>query len=270
MRFTLPSDNQFQFAGFTFPKWVFTLPGGSFAERIKRMRNPVTGPYYHAPKPNSKGIGFYLDSDSPLGLRWKWADMIATHIRHTGWYYNDSQDGTIRGIVMRLPRNRGFLAGWSMGEGMASEVDATIYHDEIEAAHAANEEARIAAERQREFEEEENERMQAEEQFETEFNAAFENQFMKPQVYEDFYFEIDTTCGLEIVPSDVIGRTCGTDVSAFLDYIEGKPLDSDATIECKHGWLARLSASGYLDCTDWTAHKTEREAKQYLLEMYGE
>lgn len=94
--------------------------------------------------------------------------------------------------------------------------------------------------------------------------------FMQPQVYHDLYFEIETTIGTEIVPADVIGRTCATDVSAFLDYLEGEPNDEDELVEVKEGWLARMSAPGYLDCTDWSAHETEEEARAYLEEMYGE
>jgi hypothetical protein len=93
---------------------------------------------------------------------------------------------------------------------------------------------------------------------------------MQPQIYRDWYFEIDTTHGTEIVPSGYIGRTCATNVEAFLDYLEGSPMDDEATIDCQLGWLARLSAPGYLDCTEWTAHATEQEARDYLNEMYGD
>ena len=31
----------------------------------------------------------------------------------------------------------------------------------------------------------------------------------------------------------------------------------------------RLSAAGYLDCTDWTIFATEREARAYIVETYG-
>jgi hypothetical protein len=98
----------------------------------------------------------------------------------------------------------------------------------------------------------------------------FSQSFMKPQVYRGSYFSIETSAGTEIVPSDVIGRTVGTDVSAFADYLEGNPQDDDEVIECQEGWLARMSAPGYMDCTAWEAHKTEDAAWDSLVENYGE
>ena len=145
---------EFNFAGMQFPKYVYTLPQGLIPERIARAKNPCTGGYYHAPKPlNGKhpGKGFYLDSDDMPALRWQWADEIAGSIRHKGWYCDEYQDQTIRGIVLRLPHGRGFLAGWSMGESMASEIDGEIHADETEAALMADERARCAAEREQEY-----------------------------------------------------------------------------------------------------------------------
>ncbi len=37
------------------------------------------------------------------------------------------------------------------------------------------------------------------------------------------------------------------------------------------GWFGRLSASGYLDCTDWSGpFGSEQEAHAFLNEMYGD
>jgi len=35
-------------------------------------------------------------------------------------------------------------------------------------------------------------------------------------------------------------------------------------------WGARLSAPGYLDCTEWSTFRTERGAMEYLAETYGD
>lgn len=174
-RFPLPAP-EFAFAGFTWPRYVATLESGPRARRIERRRNPFAGPYYHAPRPITRqhrqaGRGFYLDDHGAPGLRWCWCDEVPADwicdvdpkIDHEGWFCDDFGGEKIRGVVFKLPRNRGFLAGWSMGEGMASEVDATVYCVASDAAYAADSMAEEAAERQREFEEEERERIEAEE-----------------------------------------------------------------------------------------------------------
>lgn len=144
---------EFSWAGFDFPKFAWTLPRGSKAKRIQDHKNPVCGPYYCAPKPNDTGgTSFYLDSDFMPGLRWQWCDDVTSSIRHTGWYTSEYGDGDkIRGLVLRLPKSRGFLAGWSMGESMASGVEYTIYATEHEAAIAADGIAENVAKTEREY-----------------------------------------------------------------------------------------------------------------------
>jgi hypothetical protein len=149
---THPLAAEFEFAGFTFPKWVWNLPRGSMQQRLESAKNPVTSGYYHAPKPirEDRGMGFYLDEKcGPFALRWKWSDEVV-NLRHKGWLFDKFQSETIRGLVMRLPSGRGFLAGWSMGENMASGVGARSYETEREAAYAADREAELIAEQERE------------------------------------------------------------------------------------------------------------------------
>lgn len=52
-------------------------------------------------------------------------------------------------------------------------------------------------------------------------------------------------------------------------YMEGD-LDEEQTFTFKLQFLARMSAPGYLDCTDWTAHDTEEKAQRYLLDTYAD
>ncbi|WP_155986686.1 hypothetical protein [Thioalkalivibrio sp. ALE23] len=102
-----------------------------------------------------QGAVLFLDSDFAPGLRWEWCDEVSDAICPTGWFTDPGEeDETIRGIVMRLPHGRGFLAGWSMGEGMPSVFDKEIHHDETDAAHAADNMSERAAERAREYQEE--------------------------------------------------------------------------------------------------------------------
>ena len=92
---------------------------------------------------------------------------------------------------------------------------------------------------------------------------------MQTEVVFGTYFEVDTTHGTEIVPTDACGHTMTTVAEALRmpDY----EVDSwYAECPVKEGWLARLSAPGYLDCTDWSAFETETEAREFLEEFYGE
>ena len=58
---------------------------------------------------------------------------------------------------MRLPHNRGFLAGWSMGEGMISEIEYIIHANEIDAALEADNLADQVAWKERDFQESQDE-----------------------------------------------------------------------------------------------------------------
>jgi hypothetical protein len=87
-------------------------------------------------------------------MRWVWADDInGAGIHHNGWFCDEFGDNTIRGIVVRLTHGR-MLAGWSMGESMASSIDCDeIFTDDVEAAHHADGLAESLAEKEREYQE---------------------------------------------------------------------------------------------------------------------
>lgn len=107
-----------------------------------------------------RGWGTYLEDDRILGLRWAWCDEIPSDwgmshrqlIGHRGWFLDDDiQDDVSRGIVLKLPRGRGYLAGWSLGEGMITEIDCTVFEDAVDAARAADSMAENMAEKEREY-----------------------------------------------------------------------------------------------------------------------
>ena len=106
---------------------------------------------------SADGFDGYLGRDEQAGdflpgLRYQWADEICSRIGHTGWYTDSFGNGdTIRGMVARLPHERGFLIGWSMGAGMCASFERAIYADEQEAARAADQMAEHAAERERDY-----------------------------------------------------------------------------------------------------------------------
>jgi len=100
--------------------------------------------------------------------------------------------------------------------------------------------------------------------------------FMQPVIEFGKWYEIDTMNGTSFVPFDVIGEInqsfLGNPPSSYArkrvaDYVDCDVKDIN-TIEIREGFGARLSASGYLDCTEWTVFDSEKEAKEYLVEMY--
>lgn len=119
------------FAGFNYPRYIAALPRGSMADRLASPA-PVSGR-------GTMARGFYLGDDSQPFTRWEWCDDVDDRIQHSGWFADPDGDGDkVRGIVVRLPHGRGFLAGWAMGEGMAGTVYREIYPDAIDAARAAD------------------------------------------------------------------------------------------------------------------------------------
>ncbi len=128
-------------------------------ERLESRKH--CGPYTWQPAKPGTGRGFYqaqcgLFCDprgSTFDLRLSEAnDFIATRLKYTSGYFCDmeGEGDTLMPIVARLPRNRGFLAGWTMGEGMCASLDAEIYHTPQAAAFAAHSLAEQDAEKNRE------------------------------------------------------------------------------------------------------------------------
>ncbi len=91
--------------------------------------------------------------------------------------------------------------------------------------------------------------------------------FMSPEVYETDYWHIETDDGTYIVPLDV-----ETNPEKLQMYVAGRmavPTPEDSVTR-EHGWVGRLNASGYLDCTDWIAGPTEASVRQELHNLFEE
>jgi hypothetical protein len=104
--------------------------------------------------------------------------------------------------------------------------------------------------------------------------------FMQPQIELGEWYQVETNYGTETVPADLIDlplkldETATTDnhglahmAEALRDYLEGTQVREITRIK---GYGARLSAHGYMDCTEWNVFETEQAAKDYLDEMYGD
>lgn len=135
-----------------------------FKRPLAQRKRKVVGPYYfHVGPPITshrdapEGFGFYTDRSGQMAEYGSWVRLrVEDANQHT--YRRDLKeikgyfrDETMRPIIARLPRRRGYLAGWTLGEGMASSMSREIHETAEEAARAAHEEARIAAEKEREY-----------------------------------------------------------------------------------------------------------------------
>lgn len=91
------------------------------------------------------------------------------------------------------------------------------------------------------------------------------------------WVECDGTNGVEVFPADLIDvaklrRWLDSESPWAMDkvnkivrdYVGGTILSAQIT----SGYGARLSAPGYMDCTEWTVFGTEEAAQEYLNETY--
>lgn len=132
------------------------------------------GPYRWTPSQPGKCRGFYssqrdaLEMDragSTVALRLEWANdhLDGSLTRTTGYYADGEQEGTLKPIIARLSHKRGFLAGWTMGEGMVGALDPEIHTKARYAALAAHSMAEHDAELEREAAAQEEEEPEEEE-----------------------------------------------------------------------------------------------------------
>jgi hypothetical protein len=110
--------------------------------------------------------------------------------------------------------------------------------------------------------------------------------FMKTYITEECeWVVIETSSGDFFVPEEEVSNA----VSDWCDAVEEEQYTPDEvsnTVKCDlldftevfdtekifsvqrvHGYGARLSAPGYLDCTEWGVFDTEQEAREYLEEL---
>jgi hypothetical protein len=106
--------------------------------------------------------------------------------------------------------------------------------------------------------------------------------FMQHQITGlENWVKVETTQGTEYVPSGQLAlfvrdsQTLTHPMSAderwatvtkLQPYVSGEPQEWENI----KGYGARLSAPGYLDCTEWTVFDTEEEAREYLDENYSD
>lgn len=93
--------------------------------------------------------------------------------------------------------------------------------------------------------------------------------FMQEQIIYDRWIEIDSKEGTFFIPQDLIGKTTEPRLSDCAPFIPCLP-QNVISMRIIDGYGARLSAPGYLDCTEWTVFPTKEQAQKFLTEMYGD
>lgn len=88
--------------------------------------------------------------------------------------------------------------------------------------------------------------------------------FLQPQITQEHFQVIENTAEGTIVTPEASVEYPGNEDAA---KAFGVALDDITTV---YGFGARLSAPGYMDCTDWVVFNTEKDAAEYLLETYGD
>lgn len=99
--------------------------------------------------------------------------------------------------------------------------------------------------------------------------------FMRPVADHFRAYQVDTSTGIHTIPEDLVGfihpelLQSSATKGRFLEYLDVSNSDEIYEIESEEGWYGRLSAPGYLDCTEWDGpYKTEKEAIASVMDLY--
>ena len=101
--------------------------------------------------------------------------------------------------------------------------------------------------------------------------------FMKVEITEKLYwYKLETDAGTWFVPLgghggivkqavvDCLDNEDGDTIDGLLQFTEGTKLYGVSLVQ---GYGVRLSAAGYLDCTDWDFYPNKREAIKAAREL---
>jgi hypothetical protein len=123
---------------------------GTIEERLASYKNlksmgykdgRCTGPYQIDFNASDELRSFYLGSDFQPSNRWWFTDESPEspgHSKNIGNVCDAYSTQFLRGIIVKLPKHRGYLAGWSMGEGMISAVQKKVLATVTDAIRVAD------------------------------------------------------------------------------------------------------------------------------------
>lgn len=90
--------------------------------------------------------------------------------------------------------------------------------------------------------------------------------FMQMEIYKDRVFEVENSWHeTYYVPESVCGNL-PQNPEDFKDYVIGTPVKVTLLTE---RWVGRMSAPGYMDCTDWYCDTNKRNLIRTLRDNYG-
>lgn len=93
--------------------------------------------------------------------------------------------------------------------------------------------------------------------------------FMSAEIHKGQYYSVECNRGETwIVPEFVSGKV--KRAGDLQPYVQGKIDNPHEKISLQTGYVGRYSASGYMDCTEWTADTNKRRLEKTLREMYGD
>lgn len=94
-----------------------------------------------------------------------------------------------------------------------------------------------------------------------ELDKAFEGEFMQPNIELDDWIAYETGTGESTVEQAMFFKP---------DEMGIRDGETREVLVYKGYYGARMSASGYLDCTDWNLFQHEADAIQFLLDTYAQ
>jgi len=87
------------------------------------------------------------------------------------------------------------------------------------------------------------------------------------------WIRVEGTNGTEFIEYDLVygnqnSKAIEPKFSDYEDFLLEHDESEIFSVELIHGFGARLSAPGYMDCTEWTVFDSEYDANQFLIDTY--